>query len=166
MRTSSPSWAPLLFHGIIFPFMGTSSPSFCCHHWSPANLKTYQQPESKAKAKAKAKPTMMIICSGPRHAQKTFESPSTSFQPAPAKSLDYLCAKKRHYGQKTAHTCCKSVKKYLGAAAAGRMALLNSWPNILRFSITKLHKIQIRGFMWKARTPKAKPSMIFHSRLL
>ena len=71
------------FHGHIFAFMGTSSPSFCSHHSSPANLKTYQQSESKAKAKAKAKPNMMIICSGPRHAQKTFES---SFHPARLKA--------------------------------------------------------------------------------
>ena len=160
--TSSPSWAHLPFHAHIFPFMGTSSPSFCSHQSSPVNLNTYQQSESEAKAKAKAKPNMRIICSGPRHAQKTFESSSASFQPAPAKSLDYLCALKT-LGHKNGAYALQISEKYLPAAAAGQMALLNSWPNILRFSITKLHKIQIRGFIWKAKPEPLKRSLTWYS---
>lgn len=42
----------------ILPFMGTFSPSLCCHHSSSANPNTYEQ----TKAKAKAKPNIIMIC--------------------------------------------------------------------------------------------------------
>ena len=52
----------------------------------------------------------------------------------------------------------------MAATAAGRMAL-NSWQDIWRFSITKLHKIQIRGFIWKAKPEPLKRSLAWYSSL-
>ena len=137
MGTSYLSWAHLPFHGNIFPFMGASSPSFCFHHSSPANLYSFGQTEREAKPKAKAKPNMMTMCfCKPFLAHAMPRRLSNHILYFPVHSSQKLglppCLKKA-LGQKTAHTRCKYLRKYL--------ACRNCWPNGPDERLTKYIKI-------------------------
>ena len=176
MDTSFPSWAHLTFHGHISPFMGTSFPSWArllLHFVFITHLQQIFTVLGKLNVKPNRRQKRSLIwwqCafaspSWPTPCPEDFQIIFCIFQSTPAKSLDYPRALKKHLDKKRRIHAANIWESIWLAATAGRMALMNGWQNISRFSITKLHKIQIRGFMWKAKPEHPKRNLTRYSIL-